>query len=890
MGEAGAGDRAGVEAGVTSRRRSLDGLDDDVRDHIERETQENIDRGMAPDEARDAALRAFGNVTLTMEETRAVWIPVWLDQLAQDARYGLRMLRRNPAFSLVVIVTLALGIGLNTAVFSVFNAVLLRPLAYPSPERLVSVSNYGAGLVSGMEAVGLTDFQMWREQATTSFDKLAAYQSSEQAVVTADSADQARLAWVSDDFWDLTAARPAVGRLPQPGERDVLVLSHAYFERRFQGDPRIVGSSAVVQGRQLLIAGVLPAAFRFQFPEPVQPQLGPAPIDGYRSMTLSRVPRPASNLVNVVGRLRPGATPETALAELDAVRSRIAKAEPFPIADDLKLRVVALQDRLVGQARPALRVLLAAVIFVLLIASVNIANLLLARASSRQNEIAIRASLGAGRGRLLRQFVVEGTILAIAGGAAGVLVARAGLAALVRSFPLAVPRLTEASIDGRALAVAISASMVTAVLFGLAPAFALRGSNVHDLLKDGARASSGPGRLRLRRALVAIELALAAVLLCSAGLMIRSIWLLHAHAGGESPEQTLVMQVRFSGSRYPAQPARRAYADEALRRIQALPGVRAASLTTDRDFLTHAVVEGAPRMSKDEMMRALPEALVATSAAFAPAMGLRMIAGRWITDREATPAVVINETAARRQFPGHNPIGRRLGLPLFPQPPFPQPAEPVLATVVGVVGDLKYSKLDATPDAELYVPYASAPLLVAFSFVVRVDGDPLTLAPAIRKAIAEIDRTQPIFGVMTLEQALADSIAPRRFNMLLLGVFAASALLLALIGIYGVIAYAVAQRTHEIGVRMALGAQRREVMRMVVRQGMAIASAGILLGIAAALALTRVLASLLYEVTPTDPATFVAVAGLLAITALAACGGPALKAALVDPIVALRCE
>ena len=265
---------------------------------------------MAPEEARDAALRAFGNVTLAMEDTRAVWIPVWFDQLLQDARYGLRMLRRTPAFSAVVILTLALGIGLNTAVFSVFNAVLLRPLAYPDPQRLISLSLYGAGLSRGMEAVGGTDFLSWREQATASFDKLAAYQSSEQAVVTPDSAEQARLAWVTDDFWDIAAARPALGRLPRSGERDVLVLSHAYFERRFQGDPRIVGSSAVVQGRQVLIAGVLPAAFLFQFPEPVQPQLGPTPIDGYRSMVLSRTPRPAAFLFNVVGRLRPGATLE----------------------------------------------------------------------------------------------------------------------------------------------------------------------------------------------------------------------------------------------------------------------------------------------------------------------------------------------------------------------------------------------------------------------------------------------------------------------------------------------------------------------------------------------------------------------------------------------------
>jgi putative ABC transport system permease protein len=866
------------------RRHPLNGLDDDVRDHIARETQDNIDRGMTPEEARDAALRAFGNVTLAVEDTRAVWIPVWCDQLLQDARYVLRMLRRSPGFSAVVILTLALGIGLNTAVFSVFNAVLLRPLAYPDPQRLISLSLYGAGLSRGMEAVGVTDFQSWRAQATASFDKLAAYQSSAQAVATPDSAEQARLAWVSDDFWDIAAVRPTLGRLPRLGEPDVLILSHAYFERRFQGDPHIVGSSALVQGRQVLIAGVLPAGFLFQFPEPVQPQLGPVPIDGYRSMTLSRTPRPAANLFNVIGRLRPGATLDQGRAELDTVRSRIARADPFPFVDELTLRAEPLLERLVGPARPALRVLLAAVIFVLLIAAVNIANLLLARASARQREIAIRASLGAGRARLLRQLAVESTMLAMLGGAGGVVIARAAVLAIARRFPLAVPRLAEATIDGRALAFASAATILTAVLFSLAPALALRGEQVHDLLKDGARASSGPGRLQLRRALVAIEVALAAVLLCGAGLMMKSIWLLHLGAEGAAPEQVLVMRVRFSGPLYPGQPARRAYADEVLRRLQTLPGVRAVSLTTDRDLLTHAVVEGAPPLTDMDTMRTVPEVVNATSAGFAAAMGARLLAGRWITDSEAGPAVVINETAAHRLLPGQDPLGKRIGMPLFPKP------EPSFAPVVGVVADVKYSKLDAEPDAELYIPYAAAPLLTAFSVVARVDGDPLALAPTMRKAMAEVDRTQPIFGVMTLDQALAESIAPRRFNLLLFGTFAAAALLLALIGIYGVIAFAVAQRTHEIGVRMALGAQRRDVVQMVMRQGMSIASAGIVVGIASAFALTRVLASLLYEVTPTDPATFATVAAVLAITALAACGAPALRAALVDPIVALRCE
>jgi putative ABC transport system permease protein len=629
---------------------------------------------------------------------------------------------------------------------------------------------------------------------------------------------------------------------------------------------------------------VLPAAFRFQFPEPVQPQLGPVPIDAYRSTTPSRVPRPAANLFNVVGRLRPGATLNQARAELDAVRLRISQADPFPYVDELALRAVPLQDRLVGQSRPALSVLLAAVVFVLLIATVNIANLLLARGSVRQKEIAIRISLGAGRGRLLRQLAVESAILAIAGGGAGVLVAGVALATLLQLNPLAIPRLTEASIDGGSMTFALAASIVTAILFGLAPALALRRSNLHDTLKDGARGSSGPERLRFRRALVAVEIALAAILLCGAGLMLKSLWLLHAPADGLLPAQILVMKVRFSGPRYAAQPAKRAYADQVLSRVKALPGVRAVSLTTDRDLLTHAVVDGAPPGSDLEVMRGVPEAVNATSTEFAQVMGVRLLTGRWITDSELAPAVVINQTAAARNFPGQDPLGKRVGLPLFPSP------EPTFAVVVGVVADVRYSKLDAAPEGTFYIHYAAAPVLAGFNVVARVDGDPAALAPTIRKAMAEVDRTQPIFAVSTLEQAQADSIAPRRFNLTLLGTFAASALLLALIGIYGVIAYAVAQRTHEIGVRMALGAQRREVVRMVLTQGMAIASAGILLGVAAALALTRVVATLLYGVTPTDPPTFIAVVGVLATTVLAACGAPAMKAARVDPIVALRCE
>ena len=861
--------------------RRLDDLDRDIRDHLERETQAYVERGMTEDEARYAARRAFGNVTLAMEETRAVWIPVWFDQLLQDVRYGLRMLRRAPGFSAVVILTLALGIGLNTAVFSVFDAVLLRPLPYPAADRLLSVSLYGAALPFGMEAVGSADVLRWREQATSSFEKLAAYDTSDQSVVTADSAEQARIAWVTDDLWDIAGARVKLGRLPHPGERDALLLSHEYFSRRFRGDANVVGSSVLAMGRQVTIIGVIAKGFLFELPG-LQRQLVPAPVDGYRSMVISPGPRPASLLLNVVARLKPGATIARARAELEAVRAGIAQADPFPLADRSTLRVMPMQERIVGESRAALRVLLAAVIVVLLIASANIANLLLARASARQKEIAIRASMGAGGARLLRQFAVESGIIALAGGGAGVWFARAGLIWLERVNPLAIPRLAEASIDGRVLVFALSASVVTAILFGVGPALGLRRVNVHHTLKENGRLSPVPGHLLLRRILVAVEVALALILICGAGLMVKSVWRMRAHPDGFVPDQIVVMKMRLSGPGYATPLARRAYADEVLARLRTQPGVQAAGITTNVDALVRMLIEGEAPIPND--VRSPPAVFNATSAGFLPAMGLRLLKGRWITDSEPRPAVVINESAAQRALPGQDPIGKRLMLPTLNQPlPSPVP-------IVGVVADLKYSKLDARPEPEIYIPYVYAPTLTAFSVVARAGGDPAALTPSIRSAVAGIDKTLPVFGVMTLEQVLTASIAPRRFNLFLLGIFAGSALLLAVIGIYGVIAFSVAQRTHEIGVRLALGAQRRAVVGMVVWQCMAVVLGGIAVGVAGALALTRVMMGMLYDVAPTDPPTFAIVTGLLAATALAACAGPALKAALVDPVVALRCE
>jgi putative ABC transport system permease protein len=882
---------------MSRRRRALDDLEADIRDHIERETQENLERGLPPDEARRQAMLTFGNVALAKEAARAVWIPVWFEQLVQDARDAVRTLRRNPGFATVVVLTLALAIGMNTAVFSVFNGVLLRPIPYPDSNRLVWLSLHGD---TPFNAMPITEFAAWREQAT-SFELMVAYENTQDHTLqTPDGGTQVRNAWVSHDFWALTGARPALGRLPEPGEDDVLILSHGFFERWFESDPAVLGRVVTMPGgRQLTIVGVLARDFRLQLP---QEALGPAlelrSVDVYRPYgggTARGQPRGTGVLVpvRVVAKLAPNATIEQARTELETIRSRLAQASPVPFLDEATLRAVPLQEQLVGRARPALWLLLAAVALVLLIACANVANLLLARASARQRELAVRVSVGAGRARVMRQFLAESLVLALLGGAAGLLLASWSLDAIVSLMPAeAMPRLADVTIDGRVLAFVLGASLLTAFLFGLAPALILQRVNPQDVLKQSAARTSATSRgLRGRRGLVAIQLALAVVLLSGAGLMVKSFWRMHTHPPGFDPERVLTMKVTFTAPDYVPGERRHAYVDELLGRVHGVPGVEAAAITATGGAspLVHVAREGAPPPAPDRESSPLTH-VYAASAAYARAIGLRLVSGRWFTDAEPAPGVVISESVARRYLGGvDDAIGRRIQICYAAAPGAPCPV--LVAPILGVVGDLKYARLDAGPNPEIYVPYRHYPRgFFQFTAVVRTAADPLASAAEIRKQITDIDRTLPIVDVMTLERALADSIAPRRFNLLLLSAFAAAALLLALIGIYGVTAYVVAQRTPEIGVRMALGARRIQIVRMVAGDGMRPAAAGILIGLAGALALTRFLETLLYDVQPTDPQTFAVVAALLGATVLIACCGPAIKAALVDPIIALRSE
>ena len=801
-------------------------------------------------------------------------MPVRLDQLRQDVRYALRGLGRNPGFAAVVILTLAVAIGMNTAIFSVFNAVVLRPLAYPDAGRLVWLSTVGA---DGEAMVLAPEFVEWREQ-TTSFDRMVAYGTVDHTLASPRGATRVRAATITHDFWDLAGAAPMAGRLPRTDERDGVLLSQRFAERWFAADADVIGRTVTLDGRPVSILGILPERFKFHLPDSSWIGFRPRDIDVYLPLRVSGARRGPMQLLSVVARLQTAATVERAEAEINAALARSEAARPNPFGDRRRARVVPLHEELVGAAGRALVVLLGAVGFVLLIACANASGLLVARTASRQREIAVRMALGAGRARVLRQLFVESLVLTVLGTAAGLLLAQLGVGTIVRLDSHAIPRLAETTFDARVLLVTVAACLATAVVFGLAPALMIRKMDPHDILKRGIRVGAAARTsVKTRRVLVAGEIAIALVLLIGAGLMLKSAWRMHSRAPGFDPGSVLTAKVEFAGPQY-GKPFRSvAFVDALLQRVSTEPGVEAATISTHGCCLAPALaVEGDPAPTLEAPGRQTPIMINLTTAALKRVLGFEVVRGRWFTDDER--AAVLNESLARRQFPGREPIGRRIQIsengPLF--------------TIVGVVADIKYSQLDAPAEPEVYVPYARVQDgIYGFTALIRTKRDPTGLAPMVRRLISDIDKTQ-VADVMTLEQALGASIAPRRLNLALFGVFAAAAVFLAVIGIYGVIAYSVTQRRHELGVRMALGAQPADVIRMVVRQGMLVAIAGIVAGLVAATMLSRVMEGLLYEVQPMDALTFAAVTAALASAALVACGIPAIKAARVDPIITLR--
>ena len=853
--------------------------------HLEKQIEQNMAAGMSADEARYAARRRFGGVKQVKEECRDAWGVGFMDTLLQDIRFGLRMLAKNPGFTAVAVLTLALGIGMNTAIFSVMNSVLLRPLAYPHSDRLVWLADYDRGW--GDNTVSPAAYPLWRD-AASSFESMVAYGDEDWALMTAGESSEERIASVTDNFWGVAGAQPALGRLFRASEPHAIVLTHALFARRFGSDPGVIGKVVTLNGYPFTITGILPPNFPFLFPPQFSDErreIGayiPLPnglLDlwsvraGQEDGIIQRL-GPVPWAVCVVGKLKPKVSMEQARVEMQTIYTRVQQERYPEWKRGLVLHFAPLNEKLVGNARSALMVLLGAVGFVLLMASANVANLLLARASTRRKEMAIRAALGAGRARLTRQFLVESLLLALLGGAAGLAVARGAVALMVRLGSEVIPRVGEAGIDSRALAFTLAISLATCLLFGLGPAVSGGRISLQDALKGESGAPAvGAGALRLRGLLTAAELAMAVVLLTGAGLMLKSFWRMNSYPPGFEPEKILVMKVTLYGEQYAPWLKKDAYIRELLRRIDGVPGVKAAGV--HRVTLYTAVkVEGAPPPPPGQEPYA---AIHAVSAGYLRAMGVPLVRGGWPRE-DAFASYVVNETFVREMLGHDEPIGRHLSGSLLN------------GAIVGVVADFKTWQLDAEPLPEVYIPYQLPPMGGSLRIVVRTSGDASRAAPIIRALASATDPAQPVYDFETLDHVLSGSIAPRRFNLFLLVSFASVALALALVGVYGVMAYLVAQRTREIGIRVALGARPSDALRLMMVQGLSLASAGVAVGLVGAFVLTRFLAGMLYGVKSYDPATFVTVSAVLLGVAMLASFIPARRATKVDPMVALRNE
>jgi predicted permease len=870
------------------RRRLLESLDLDFEDHLAGETAENIERGMPPDEARRAAVRAFGNVTLLKEQTRAVWSWVWFEQLMQDLRYALRMLRRNPGFTATAVLTLALCIGMNTAMFSVVNAVILQPLPYPDPDRLVWISDDCSGNgYHGSDDCFMSrgDFVLWKEQAH-SIETMALVGHQDIALVYNGRATTERIGSIQGDFWSMLNARAALGHLFGPSKHDVVVLTWPLFERVFDGDPNVLGRTIELEGHVFVVAGVLTPEFRNLIPQALYPGdeilaitayiptiVGNrAPGDPLRA-TVQSGPTPA--WFRMFGKRRSDVSFDQARAEMQTLFVRTWKQHPNPYGhhDKSKLRFETLTQRLIGRARPTLAILFAAVIFVLFIGIANIANLLLARASAREREIAIRVAVGAGGARVVRQFLAESVLLSIIGGAAGVGLAAVSLAAIKHIGSSALPRLEDAHINPSVLFFALVVSFCAGILFGLAPALSFARRSLDEALKHDAPGSSASSvQFRLRGLLVAAEVTLTTILLISAGLMLKSFQRMTAYPPGLEPNRILTMRISLAGPQYDRQwPQQSVYLQKLFDRLRKFPGVEAFGI--DCGQLNQSLkVAGVRAPSESESGGAVRY----VSAGYLKALGMPLLAGRWPTEDEMLGDALVNESFVRRVASSDDVVGRRMQGTL------------ISANIAGVVADFKDFQLDIESQPQVYTAYPMIPVLREVRIALRTYGDPLPRAEGIRKAVAGIDNTVPVFQIQTLAQELYNSVSARRFNLALLAIFAGTALLLAIVGVFGVIAYLVARRTTEIGIRMALGAPRASILQMVVRQGMRMVLIGVAIGLLSAAGFTRVMSNMLYGVTPGDAPTFFLVAAIISLTALLACVGPALRAALVDPLIALR--
>jgi predicted permease len=813
-----------------------------------------------------------------------------MNALLQDIRYGIRNLLKTPGFTAIAILTLALGIGANSALFSVVNGVLLNPLPYPEPDKIISV--YGKTSDFGRGSVTYLNFLDWQKN-NHSFSVIAARRNQDLILTGVGEDEQLRGVMISADFFKVMGVEPIAGRTFTPeedkvGAAPVALIGAGLWARKFGSAPDIIGKPITLTGKSYVVVGVIPATFSlYEHPSEVY-----VPIGQWNDPTFRD--RKISFGAHAFGRLKPGVTFQQAQADMDVVARNLEAA--YPDADKGSgIALVPLKQDMTGDIQPILLVLLSAVGFVLLIACANVANLLLARSTGRTREFAIRSALGAGRSRVVRQLLTESVLLAIAGGGLGLLIAYSGTKAVLKTLPQALPRAHEIGLDFRVVLFTLGISLLVGALFGLAPALKLSRTGVAETLKEGGRGSSG-ARHKTQSTFVAIELALALVLLVGAGLMIRSLTALWNVKPGFDPHNVLT----FSTTLPPGLEQNPSGLRSALRQVHgvlnAIPGIQAISLQggslpmqgdSELPFWKEGQAKPASQHDMDVALFYLIE------PDYLKAMGTPLLRGRFFTEQENehSPAVVvIDEIFARKYFPNEDPIGKRINLGIIGSQP----------EIVGIAGHVKHWGLDsdatASIQAQIYLPIMQMPdklmPLVArgIGFVARTQGSPGDVVPAIRTAVAKMNGNQVIYSVQTMDEIVADSLADRRFSMILLGVFAALALVLSSIGIYGVISYLVGQRTHEIGIRMALGAQRGDVLKLVLGQGMRMALVGVGIGLAAAIALTRLMSKMLFSVSATDPITLIGVSVLLTLVALLACYIPARRAMRTDPIIALRYE
>ena len=870
-----------------ARRRDDGRLREEIEQHLALETAENVRAGMTPAEARRQAVLKFGSVERVREDYQAERGIFFLETLGQDLRYAVRMLARSPGFAAVAILTLALGIGANAAIFSVVNAVLLRPLAYAKPAQLVVVPEARA-------QAGITGGGMWWptfEEVRDHNDVFSAMAGFAVHALTltgwGEPADVSTVS-VTGDFFRVFETRPLLGRTLRAadGERGAapaVVMSEGLWRSRFGGDAGIVGKAIALDERPFTVVGVMRADFRMPFLAQREQMWIPLVEDPVFSKFMTRPPQ--EHWLPVLARLRPGVSLEAARAEMKTMSAGLART--FPVEKGWELGVEPLQKDIVGDVKQPLLLLLGAVGLVLLIACANIANLLLARATARQKEIAVRIALGAGAGRIARQLLTESVLLGLLGGAAGMALAWWGVSSLGSLLPAELPQPHAIRVDGEVLMFALALALATSLVFGLAPVLFARGADPQSHLRESARAGEGRSSQRARGLLAVAEVALAMILLAAAGLLLRSFARLTAVNPGFAAEHVVRADVSLPQFQYPRPQQWAAFADEAMRRIQARPGMEDAAIAAPLPLVSNFVtlpftIEGNAPLAQGSADTAH---YAAASPDYFRVMEISLERGRLFSadDTAATPAVaLISQSMARRYFPHENPLGRRM---MFGFPPNGN----VMREIVGVVSDIRDVSLGKDPGPMMYVPFAQAPLWGG-EVVVRSNVSAAAVAAAVREEVHGIDKDLPVTDIETLPEGMHASVAEPRFRTLLLGLFGGMALVLAAIGIYGVVSFSVSRRTREIGTRMALGASRASIWRLVIGESARLVVLGLAVGIPAALLLTRSLGALLFAVRPSDPLTFAVVALVLTVVALAAAYVPARRAMRVDPMVALRCE